>query len=94
MWEKLCRTILTFLSAGIIYYPTNQQLSIIGALLQLVTVTRVHITKRNFDLLLTLIWVGICILMPFSNIRLLKLKFKIEPLDLEYITGYGIVSIN
>ncbi|CAD6234499.1 GSCOCG00001955001-RA-CDS [Cotesia congregata] len=93
MWEKLCRTILTFLSAGIIYYPTNQQLSIIGALLQLVTVTRVHITKRNFDLLLTLIWVGICILMPFSNIRLLKLKFKIEPLDLEYITGYGIIAI-
>ncbi|XP_057326761.1 uncharacterized protein LOC130668469 [Microplitis mediator] len=92
-FEKLCRIILTLLSAGIIYYPSNQQLSIIGALLQLVTVTRVHITKRNSDLLLTFIWVGICIMMPYSDTRLLKLKFKIIPLNFEYITVYQIIAV-
>lgn len=81
------------MSAGIIYYPSNQLLSIIGALFQLVTVTRVHVTKRNSDLLLTFIWVGICIMMPHSDTRLLKLKFKVMPLNFEYITVYQIVSI-
>lgn len=91
--EKISRIFLTLLSAAVIYYPTNQSLPVVGAILQLITVTSVPIAKRNFDLLLTLVWVGIGGLMPFHNVRLLKPKLRIFVATLEFITGYQVVRI-
>ncbi|XP_034949746.1 uncharacterized protein [Chelonus insularis] len=90
-FEKLCRLFLTLLSSSLIYYPTYQSLSTIGALLQLIIMIKASSSRRNMDLFSLLLWITVGVIMPHSDERLIKLKLKFLSIILEHITGYQII---
>lgn len=80
------------MSAGIIYSSANQALPIVGAIVQLIAAKIVPIPKRNFELLLTLLWMAVSVLTPFYNSILIKVNLNFIWITLKYITGYQIVN--
>ncbi|KAK0079892.1 hypothetical protein PV325_000659 [Microctonus aethiopoides] len=91
--ESICRIFLTLLSAGIIYSSANQALPIVGAIVQLIAAKIVPIPKRNFELLLTLLWMAVSVLTPFNTSILIKVNLNLIWITLKYITGYQIIAV-
>ncbi|XP_063975792.1 uncharacterized protein LOC135161802 [Diachasmimorpha longicaudata] len=91
--EKLCRIILIILSSLIIGYPMVQSLAIVGAVLQLFSITRYFNSRNSHNLFLVVIWLGVCWLMPYWGECLVKFKWRSQWLPLEYITGYQVITI-
>lgn len=76
----------------ILYDDTLWLFPITGLLLQLSTCLTSPVSRQSLDMLASFFWILITILMPFKELKLLKIHLKNEYFAVEFITQYHVVS--
>ncbi|XP_046468653.1 uncharacterized protein [Neodiprion pinetum] len=90
-WERVFRILLTILNSAMLFDATFWPLPIAGLLLQLGACITTPANKQHLDTLIAFFWIFIIILMPFSELKLLKIHLKNEYFTVEYITQFHVI---
>ena len=90
--EKIFRILLIIMDSLLIYNFEFWTLSIIGVILQLGICFINSNTRKQHDILLTILWICISIVLLMDESKLLKTDFYNAWVPLKYVTKYNFVS--